>query len=84
LAGSGAEVILPACACVNTIVVNEKITEMEGMLILDINTLLLKITEAMVDFSRLTGGKRSRKLLYQKPGKDGMKQILKLYDFKTA
>ncbi len=84
LAGSGAEVILPACACVNTIVVNEKITEMEGMLILDINTLLLKITEAMVDFSKLTGAKRSRKLLYQKPGKEGMKQILKLYDFKTA
>jgi len=35
-----AEVILPACGCVNTIVVREKITEMEGLLILDINALL--------------------------------------------
>jgi len=84
LASSGAEVILPACACVNTIVVNEKITEMEGMLILDINALLLKITEAMVDFYKLTGANRSRKLLYQKPMKEGMKQILQLYNFKSA
>jgi allantoin racemase len=84
LAHSGAEVILPACACVNTIVVNEKITEMEGMLILDINALLLKITEAMVDFYKLAGVSRSRKLLYQKPMKEGMKQILQLYNFKSA
>ena len=84
LASSGAEVILPACGCVNTIVVNEKITEMEGMLILDINALLLKITEAMVDFYRLTGASRSRKLLYQKPMKEGMKQILQLYNFKSV
>jgi hypothetical protein len=63
-------------------VVNEKITEMEGMLILDINALLLKITEAMVDFYKLTGASRSRKLLYQKPMKDGLKHILQLYNFK--
>ena len=69
LAGSGAEVILPACACVNTIVVNEKITEMEGMLVLDINALLLKVTEAMADFCKLTGAGRSRKLLYLKPAR---------------
>jgi hypothetical protein len=69
---------------VNTIVVNEKITEMEGMLILDINALLLKITEAMVDFYKLAGVSRSRKLLYQKPMKEGMKQILQLYHFKSA
>jgi allantoin racemase len=82
LAGSGAEVILPACACVNTIVVNEKITEMEGMLILDINALLLKITEAMADFRRLTGANRSRKLLFQMPMQEGLKHILQLYNFK--
>jgi len=82
LARSGAEVILPACACVNTIVVNEKITEMEGMLILDINALLLKITEAMVDFCKLTGANRSRKLLFQMPVKEGLKHILQLYNFK--
>ncbi len=82
LAGSGAEVILPACACVNTIVVNEKITEMEGMLILDINALLLKVTEGMADFYKLTGAGRSRKLLYLKPGSEDLKYILQLYNFK--
>jgi allantoin racemase len=84
LSRSGAEVILPACACVNTIVVREKITEMEGMLILDINTLLLKVTEAMADFYRLTGVSRSRTLLYQKPTAENIKEILKVYKFKLA
>ena len=83
LASSGTEVILPACGCVNTIVVREKTTEMEGMLILDINALLLKITEAMAEFRKLTKVSRSRTLLYQKPAKEDMKQILKLYGFKS-
>jgi hypothetical protein len=55
---------------------------MEGMLILDINALLLKITEAMVDFCKLTGANRSRKLLFQMPVKEGLKHILQLYNFK--
>ena len=84
LASSGAEVILPACACVNTIVVNEKITEMEGMLILDINALLLKVAEAMAEFCTLTKISRSRKLLYQKPTPENIKEILKFYNFKSV
>jgi hypothetical protein len=32
----------------------------------------------------LTGVNRSRKLLYQKPRKEEMKQILQLYNFKSA
>jgi len=84
LGNSGAEVILPACGCVNTIVVREKITEMEGMLILDINALLLKITETMAEFYKLTNVSRSRKLLYQKPTREDIKQILQTYNFDTA
>ena len=84
LAAAGVEVILPACGCVNTIVVREKITEMEGVLILDINALLLKITEAMADFYKLTGVSRSRKLLYQKPTPDNIRQILETYNFRSA
>lgn len=84
LAAAGVEVILPACGCVNTIVVREKITEMEGVLIVDINALLLKITEAMADFYKLTGVSRSRKLLYQKPTPDNIQQILETYNFRSA
>ncbi len=84
LSQAGAEVILPACGCVNAIVVREKITEMEGMLILDINALLLKITEAMADFYKLSGISRSRKLLYQKPKAENIKEILKIYNFKSV
>lgn len=84
LSATGTEVILPACGCVNTIVVREKITEMEGMLILDINALLLKVTEAMADFYKLTGVSRSRKLLYQKPTSANIKEILNVYNFKSV
>jgi allantoin racemase len=84
LAAAGVEVILPACACVNAIVVRERIFEMEGTLILDINALLLKITEAMADFHQLTGVSRSRKLLYQMPTKGNITQILDTYHFRSA
>jgi hypothetical protein len=57
---------------------------MEGMLILDINALLLKVTEAMADFYKVTGAGRSRKLLYLKPGKEDLKYILQLYNFKSV
>ena len=76
--------ILPACGCVNTIVVRENITEMEGVLIIDINALLLKITEAMADFYKLTGFSRSRKLLYQKPISENVRYILETYNFRLA
>jgi predicted transcriptional regulator len=69
---------------VNTIVVNEKMTEVEGMLILDINALLLKVTEAMAGFYKLYGVSRSRKLLYQKPVDENLSQILKTYRFKLG
>jgi len=81
LSDKGVEVVLPACGCVNAIVVREKITEMEGMLILDINAVLLKVTEAMADLYRLTKVSRSRKLLYQKPTKENISQILQTYGF---
>jgi Asp/Glu/hydantoin racemase len=84
LSAAGAEVILPACGALGMLTVREKITEMEGMLILDVNALLLKITEAMVDFHKLTGVVRSRKLLYQKPTPESVKQILKIYNLKSA
>jgi Asp/Glu/hydantoin racemase len=84
LAAAGVEVILPACGCVNTIVVRDKLFELEGTLVLDINALLLKITEAMVDFRKLTGVTRSRKLLYQMPVKENMASILRTYNFKSA
>ena len=51
---------------------------------MDINTLLLKMTEAMADFYKLSGVSRSRKLLYQKPVTEDLRQILKTYNFKLG
>lgn len=83
LTDAGAEVILPACSAIGMLLVKEKISEMDGALILDVNALLLKNVEAMVEYHTLTGIKtRSRKLLYKKPSQDKMDKILEIYQFK--
>ncbi len=82
LVSAGAEVILPACGALGMLTVNERITEMEGALILDVNGLLLKITEAMVDFHKAAGVSRSRQVLYQRPSPEKIKQILQIYNYK--
>ena len=82
LAASGAEVVIPADGSVNTMVAREKIVTLEGVLILNITALLLKVTEGMTDFYRLTGMSRSRKLLYEKPSSGNVAQILRTYNLK--
>jgi Asp/Glu/hydantoin racemase len=76
---NGAEVILPACACVNAIVYNEGITEIEGALVLDINAVLLKIAEAMTELSKLVGAARSRKLLFASPPASLLENLMATY-----
>ncbi len=75
----GAEVILPACACVNAIAYREGITEIEGALVLDINALLLKVAEAMTELSRLTGAVRSRRLLFASPPSSLLEDLVATY-----
>ena len=82
LAAAGAEVVIPADGSVNTMVAREKIVTLEGVLILNITALLLKVTEGMTDFYRLTGMSRSRKLLYEKPSSGHVAQILRTYNLK--
>lgn len=83
LAAEGAEVILAACATVNAIIRREKITEVDGALIMDCNAVLLKTTEAMAELSRSIGLKASRRLLYQQPGKQALAQWMDLYNFRS-
>jgi allantoin racemase len=75
----GAEVILPACACVNAIVYKEGITDIEGALVLDINALLLKIAEAMTELSTLMGLVRSRKRLFTSPPASLLEDLMATY-----
>jgi allantoin racemase len=84
LAAQGAEVVLAACATVNAIIRREKITEVDGTLVLDCNAVLLKTTEAMAELKRDIGLKQSRRLLYQGPTRDAQSAWNKIYNFRSG
>ncbi len=83
LAGLGAEVILPACACVNSIVHKQKISEVEGALVLDCNAVLLKTAEAMADLAKRVGVSASRRLLYAGPSAGDLRKYLEAYGLRA-
>ncbi len=83
LSGLGAEVILPACACVNAIVRQQKITEVDGALVLDCNAVLLKTAEAMVDLAQRVGVAVSRRLLYAGPTSAELQTYLRTYGLRA-
>ncbi len=84
LAAQGAEVVLAACATVNAIIRREKITEVDGCLVLDCNAVLLKTTEAMAELKRDIGLVQSRRLLYQAPTREARDGWSKIYNFRTG
>ena len=84
LAAQGAEVVLAACATVNAIIRREKITEVDGTLVLDCNAVLLKVTEGMAELKRDIGLVQSRRLLYQAPTRDARDDWSKIYNFRSS
>ena len=83
LAALGAEVILPACACVNAIVHQQKITEVDGALVLDCNAVLLKTTEAMADLAVRVGLSASRRLFYAGPSSAELRTYIQTYGLRA-
>src|SRR3989338_4107999 len=69
LAAQGAEVILAACATVNSIIRREKIYEVDGALVMDCNAVLLTVTEGMTELAASVGLRHSQRLLYQPPSR---------------
>jgi allantoin racemase len=64
---AGAEVIIP-CGSHAVIQAKRELKEIDGALVLDGLTVLIKMAEAAVKIQRITGAFVSRKLLYQMPG----------------
>ena len=83
LAALGAEVILPACACVNAIVFKQKITEVDRALVLDCNAVLLKHTEAIADLAKRVGLAQSRRMLYAGPSSTELRTYLQTYGLRA-
>ncbi|MDP2242277.1 MAG: aspartate/glutamate racemase family protein [Burkholderiales bacterium] len=84
LAAQGAEVILAACATVNAVIRREKITEVDGALIMDCNAVLLKTTEGMAELAQSVGLRASQRLLYQQPTRKALDGWMKTYGFRSA
>jgi hypothetical protein len=61
-----------------------KTRKIDGALIMDCNAALLKTTEAMADLSKTVGLNASRRLLYQSPTQDALKQWKQIYGFRSA
>ena len=83
LAAQGAEVILAACATVNSIIRREKIYEVDGALVMDCNAVLLKVTEAMAELAGSVGLRASQRLLYQSPSRRSLLEWMKTYGFRS-
>jgi len=83
LAAQGAEVILAACATVNSIIRREKIQEVDGALILDCNAVLLKVTEGMAELAHSIGLRASQRLLYQRPNRGSLDDWMRIYGFRA-
>lgn len=84
LAAQGAEVILAACATVNAIIRRERITEVDGALVLDCNAVLLKTVEGMADLAHSIGLSVSRRRLYQAPSREARAAWMQLYGYRPA
>lgn len=84
LAAQGAEVILAACATVNAIIRRERITEVDGALVMDCNAVLLKVTEAMAELAHSVGLRASQRLLYQRPSQAARDDWMKTYGFRSS
>lgn len=84
LGEQGAEVILAACATVNAVIHREKIREVDGILILDSNAVLLKITEAAADLAASIGMRASARLMYAQPARSAVDNWMNIYGLRPA
>ena len=84
LAAQGAEVILAACATVNSIIRREKIHEVDGALIMDCNAVLLKTTEGIAELASTVGLRASQRLLYQRPNRQSLEGWMRTYGLRPA
>jgi allantoin racemase len=75
----GAEVILPGCGCLNLVIINGGMHEVDGATVLDVSGALMKMTEMMVVLKEVSGTKVSRKGYYEAPTQDQIQEVLKIY-----
>lgn len=75
----GAEVIIPGCNILNLVAVQNRFYQVDGVPILDVAGVLMKMTESMVTLKRVSGVQVSRKGLFESPGKTLLSNVRKIY-----
>lgn len=79
----GAELLIPACNCLSVLLAERGLREVDGIPILDMTTLLVKMTETMVDLKKL-GISRTRGGLFPSPSKEERSKVRRLFGLELA
>ncbi|MEW6266261.1 MAG: aspartate/glutamate racemase family protein [Thermodesulfobacteriota bacterium] len=77
--GKGAEVLLPACGCLNLILTENGINQVDGATVLDVSGTLMKMIELMIVLRETSGTQVSRRGFYESPSRESVRQIVKNY-----
>jgi Asp/Glu/hydantoin racemase len=75
----GAEVLLPGCGCLNLILMQNRIHQIQGATVLDVTGTLLKMTEMMMILKKVCGIGVSRNGLYESPPPESLSSIISNY-----
>ena len=63
----GSEVILPGCGALNTVLVENRISQIESVTVLDVSGTLMKMAELMIVLKEVSGTQISRRSFYERP-----------------
>jgi allantoin racemase len=75
----GAEVLLPGCGCLNLILAENHISEIDGATVLDVSGVLMKSAELMLVLRKVSGTRVSRRGFYEAPPRNEIESVLKIY-----
>jgi len=76
----GAEILIPACNVLNMFCVENGIHEIEGMVVLNVLSVLIKTAEMMVQLHQKTGLTLSRQYTYCQPSPELLSTVRKSYN----
>jgi Asp/Glu/hydantoin racemase len=75
----GAEALLPGCGCLNLILMENRVNQVEGVTVIDVSGALMKMAETMIVLQKVSGTQVSRKGFYESPRLEEVKNVLALY-----
>ena len=61
------------------IIINGKMSQVDGATVLDVSGALMKMTEMMVVLKKVSGTTISQKGYYESPTKEQIQEVLKIY-----